>query len=1256
MAVLWLWGTVAGRSQVLITEFLASNQAGLPDEDGDSSDWVEIYNAGTVTVDLSGYHLTDKATEMEKWTFPTRLLNPGAYLVIFASGKDRQGGTLHTNFALSSTGEYLALTDAAGTVLSAFDPKFPQQSADISYGLVQSVVGAPQVYFTQPTPGAANQINATLINPPLISPASRTFSTSQIVSISAPSGVEVHYTLDGSLPWSGSPLYTSALHLYASARLRVRGVGSGQEISPVVGETYLQLASDMSTVSSNLAIMILDNFQGQRPTNGTLAEWMIFEPAAASLRSSPAALPQLTSRSFIKVHGSSTAGDPKYSLALEARNQLEEDRQVSPLGLPQAADWVLSAPYYYDRTLLHNAFAYDLERSLAGHGVRTRQVEVYLNTDGGPVSQADYYGVYTFCEKVEIGEDRVNIHKLSSNDNAPPAISGGYLLKIDRADPGDLGFTTIGGRTYYFVDPKEAEISLPQRQWIAGYLSNFWTALNAVNFRDPVNGYAKYLDLPSSVDYHILNVGLKNVDALRLSTYFSKERGGTLKFGPSWDFDRAMDSLDSRDDHWDTWRGETGDLGTDFFREGIWNQLFRDRSFWQRWVDRYANLRQGELSNTQIINRINTLATQVTEAQARNFARWTAVPPRTSWNWEVQHLRDWLTARLDWMDTQFTRPPISNAPTPTGGTVGSGFQLTLTSPSLARPGVKIYYTLDGSDPRATTYEPNATTVLVASNTPARGWLPTSDIGTAWRGNPTEPDTFDDSSWIIGTNGIGYDDTPDYDPYIGINFEAPNPVMKNVRTSAYQRIQFSVTAWQLTSLQKLELRVHFDDGFAAFLNGVQIASANIPSGGLTWDAASTTGQYDIEAMQWASYDVSSWRTLLRAGMNTLALHGLNTPVNSTDFLAQAELLGGPIPPEVSPQAILYTGPILVPQISNVFARTFDPAPALQPYPYASTGTSQTPTGTGWSAPLKLFLYNQTPLPTAQSLIISEIMYHPAEPTAAERALGWQQLEEFQYVVLRNVGTTVLSLAGMSLAEGISFYVDNIPASLLPAGASVAIVKNAAAFTYRYGSGIPILGQFSGELNRDGERLILRSANGTLLHFIEYDDTAPWPRDADGLGYALVVARPFDHLSLGNASTWRRSLDPTGENVRPSALPLTTWQSLYFGNDPTAAALTADPDLDGLINLVEYALGTNPNLPNQLPLRVCPQAGSICVEYDRRPGLTDLTITPMESPQLSGWQPILQASPPLQNASGTETLKILMPISSGQKFVLLKISTP
>ncbi|MCO8124654.1 lamin tail domain-containing protein [Stieleria sp. TO1_6] len=120
----------------VISEFLASNSGGLDDIDGDSSDWIEIYNPTSQAIDLGGWSLTDDATDLTQWSFPATPLAPSESLVVFASGKDLavSGQQLHTNFKLSSDGEYLALVDSSGVVASEFAPQYPSQSSNVSYG------------------------------------------------------------------------------------------------------------------------------------------------------------------------------------------------------------------------------------------------------------------------------------------------------------------------------------------------------------------------------------------------------------------------------------------------------------------------------------------------------------------------------------------------------------------------------------------------------------------------------------------------------------------------------------------------------------------------------------------------------------------------------------------------------------------------------------------------------------------------------------------------------------------------------------------------------------------------------------------------------------------------------------------------------------------------------------------------------------------------------------------------------------------
>jgi len=152
-----------------ISEFMSSSTrtngpGSLVDENRQSSDWIEIYNPGGLTVNLEGWSLTDSISNPTKWRFPATNLAGGSFMVVFASGNDRRvpGARLHTSFSLSTSGEYLALIKPDGTIASEYRPTYPAQVPDVSYGLAQFESGALLTastngsYFTTPTPGEAN--------------------------------------------------------------------------------------------------------------------------------------------------------------------------------------------------------------------------------------------------------------------------------------------------------------------------------------------------------------------------------------------------------------------------------------------------------------------------------------------------------------------------------------------------------------------------------------------------------------------------------------------------------------------------------------------------------------------------------------------------------------------------------------------------------------------------------------------------------------------------------------------------------------------------------------------------------------------------------------------------------------------------------------------------------------------------------------------------------------------------------------------
>ena len=238
-------------------------------------------------------------------------------------------------------------------------------------------------------------------------------------------------------------------------------------------------------------------------------------------------------------------------------------------------------------------------------------------------------------------------------------------------------------------------------QFVTQYLDAFYSALYSPNFTDPTLGYAPFVDLGAAIDHHILNVLAFNVDALRLSSYFYKDRNGPIVFGPLWDFDRALGSTDGRDANPRVWRATGGDMGTDMFNPAPifsnpwYGQMFKDPDFWQRWIDRWQELRRHEFALTNLHGLVDSLADQVREAQRREAARWPGftTPRGGSYQAEVDRMKVWLSNRVDFIDTNFLAAPSPSSPS---GPVPAGSTLSFAGP----PGATIYYTLDGRDPRA----------------------------------------------------------------------------------------------------------------------------------------------------------------------------------------------------------------------------------------------------------------------------------------------------------------------------------------------------------------------------------------------------------------------------------------------------------------------------------------------------------------------------------------------------------------------------
>jgi hypothetical protein len=337
----------------------------------------------------------------------------------------------------------------------------------------------------------------------------------------------------------------------------------------------------------------------------------------------------------IRGRGNSTWGHPKKPY------QLKADSKSPMLNMLEDKKWLFLAEYS-DKSLIRNKISLDLgAMSRLEYTPKGEYAEVFLNDE--------YNGTYLITQKVEVKSNRLNLP-----DN-------GYLVEIDqdyRLDADDIFFkptifTQKHNENVFNIKEPSVDYNTAAFDLIKDYINNFEAALFGANFKDAQTGYQAYIDLPSFIDWYLVQEIAKSVDAKYYSSiYFNyiPGPGGKIKMGPLWDFDLSYGNVDYANSQY---------TNGFWIKENPWyKRLFEDPAFESEVKERFMYF----YNNTNVIlDKIDEYAKQLERAQGKNYEKW---PTLGTYVWpnpvyfdthaeEVSHLKDWVTKRMEWLHGEF---------------------------------------------------------------------------------------------------------------------------------------------------------------------------------------------------------------------------------------------------------------------------------------------------------------------------------------------------------------------------------------------------------------------------------------------------------------------------------------------------------------------------------------------------------------------------------------------------------------------------
>jgi len=420
-------------------------------------------------------------------------------------------------------------------------------------------------------------------------------------------------------------------------------------------------------LESNLPIIVINTFGSEIPDDPKITAQMgIIDNGPGNLNHLEDPWNHYNGFIGIETRGQSTQMFPKKSYGMETRDSLGENLDVPLLGLPEENDWILYAPYT-DKSLMRNVMSFEIGHRMGDYCSRNVYCELVINND--------YKGMYVLQEKIKKDPNRVDIATLNPEEISGDDLTGGYILSVDKI-PWDFEYGADGWISapnpsypnamdiifqYYYPEP--GDIVAQQRNYIREYVNAAEKALISTGFKDPANGYLKYLDAPSFIDFMLLSEISKEVDKYRYSTYFHKQKdsdGGKLFAGPAWDFNLGYGNVN----YWDPGIDYTGwayELVNPWDYSIIywWKRMMEDPYFRDLTKTRWTGLRLEKLSNAALDALIDSITDLTEEARVRNFTRWPIlgvyVWPNYDWQGndyedEVDYFRDFLMKRVAWMD------------------------------------------------------------------------------------------------------------------------------------------------------------------------------------------------------------------------------------------------------------------------------------------------------------------------------------------------------------------------------------------------------------------------------------------------------------------------------------------------------------------------------------------------------------------------------------------------------------------------------